>query len=66
MRCKQFIFVSLAGVVLAAALAGCGVAAPDSSAASRALAAASVVVSAAAAEAAGECHAVDEQRDRLR
>ena len=24
MRCKQFIFVSLAGVVLAASLAGCG------------------------------------------
>ena len=34
MRCKQFIIVSLAGVVLAASLAGCGgTAAPASSAA---------------------------------
>ena len=33
MRCKQFITVSLAGVVLAASLAGCGGAAPASSAA---------------------------------
>ena len=31
MRCKQFIFVSLAGVVRAASLAGCGGAAPSAS-----------------------------------
>ena len=52
MRCKQFIFVSLAGVVLAASLAGCGGAAPVSSAAASSVAASSVVVSSAAAEAA--------------
>ena len=52
MRCKQFIFVSLAGVVLAASLAGCGGAAPASSAAASSVAASSVVVSSAAAEAA--------------
>ena len=52
MRCKQFIIVSLAGVVLAASLAGCGGAAPASSAAASSEAASSVVVSSAAAEAA--------------
>ena len=52
MCCKQFIFVSLAGVVLAASLAGCGGAAPVSSAAASSVAASSVVVSSAAAEAA--------------
>ena len=52
MRCKQFIFVSLAGVVLTASLAGCGGAAPASSAAASSVAASSVVVSSAAAEAA--------------
>ena len=52
MRCKQFIFVSLAGVVLAASLAGCGGAVPASSAAASSVAASSVVVSSAAAEAA--------------
>ena len=53
MRCKQFIFVSLAGVVLAASLAGCGgTAAPASSVAASSVAASSVVVSSAAAEAA--------------
>ena len=52
MRCKQFITVSLAGVVLAASLAGCGGAAPASSAAASSVAASSVVVSSAAAEAA--------------
>ena len=52
MRCKQFIFVSLAGVVLAASLAGCGGVAPASSAAASSVAASSVVVSSAAAEAA--------------
>ena len=50
MRCKQFIIVSLAGVVLAASLAGCGGAAPASSAAASSEAASSVVVSSAAAE----------------
>ena len=35
MRCKQFIIVSLAGVVLAASLASCGGAVPASSAAAR-------------------------------
>ena len=52
MRCKQFITVSLAGVVLAASLAGCGGAAPASSAAASSEAASSVVASSAAAEAA--------------
>ena len=51
MRCKQFIFVSLAGVVLAASLAGCGGAAPASSAAASSVAS-SVAVSSAVAEAA--------------
>ena len=50
MRYKQFIFVSLAGVVLAASLAGCGGAAPASSAAASSVAASSVAVSSAAAE----------------
>ena len=50
MRCKQFIIVSLAGVVLAASLAGCGGAAPASSAAASSVAASSVMVSSAAAE----------------
>ena len=50
MRCKQFIFVSLAGVVLAASLAGCGGAAPASSAAASSVAASSVVVSSSVAE----------------
>ena len=50
MRCKQFIIVSLAGVVLAASLASCGGAAPASSAAASSEAASSVVVSSAAAE----------------
>ena len=49
MRCKQFIIVSLAGVVLAASLAGCGGAVPASSAAASSVAS-SVVVSSAAAE----------------
>ena len=54
MRCKQFITVSLAGVVLAASLAGCGGAAPASSAVSTASseAASSIVASSAVAEAA--------------
>ena len=52
MRCKQFIIVSLAGVVLAASLASCGGAVPASSAAASSVAASSVVVSSAAAEAA--------------
>ena len=52
MHCKQFITVSLAGVVLAASLAGCGGAAPASSAAASSEAASSVVASSAAAEAA--------------
>ena len=52
MRCKQFIFVSLAGVVLAASLAGCGGSAPASSAAASSEAASSVVASSAVAEAA--------------
>ena len=52
MRCKQFITVSLAGVVLAASLAGCGGAAPASSAAASSEVASSVVASSAAAEAA--------------
>lgn len=52
MRCKQFITVSLAGVVLAASLAGCGGAAPASSAAASSEAASSIVASSAAAEAA--------------
>ena len=52
MRCKQFIIVSLAGVVLAASLAGCGGAAPASSAAASSEAASSVAASSAAAEAA--------------
>lgn len=52
MRCKQFIIVSLAGVVLAASLAGCGGAAPASSAATSSVAASSVVASSAVAEAA--------------
>ena len=51
MRCKQFIFVSLAGVVLAASLAGCGGAVPASSAAASSVAS-SVVASSAVAEAA--------------
>ena len=51
MRCKQFITVSLAGVVLAASLAGCGGAAPASSAAASSVAS-SVVASSAVAEAA--------------
>lgn len=50
MRCKQFIIVSLAGVVLAASLASCGGSAPASSAAASSVAASSVVVSSAAAE----------------
>ena len=49
MRCKQFITVSLAGVVLAASLAGCGGAAPASSAAASSVAS-SVVASSAVAE----------------
>ena len=49
MRCKQFIIVSLAGVVLAASLAGCGGAVPASSAAASSVAS-SVVASSAAAE----------------
>ena len=52
MRCKQFIVVSLAGVVLAASLAGCGGAAPASSAVAGSVAASSVVASSAVAEAA--------------
>ena len=51
MRCKQFIIVSLAGVVLAASLAGCGGAAPASSVAASSVAS-SVVASSAVAEAA--------------
>ena len=51
MRCKQFIIVSLAGVVLAASLAGCGGAVPASSAAASSVAS-SVVASSAVAEAA--------------
>mgnify|MGYP001136198651 CR=1 FL=1 len=51
MRCKQFIIVSLAGVVLAASLAGCGgTAAPASSAAASSEVASSVVASSAVAE----------------
>ena len=50
MRCKQFIIVSLAGVVLAASLASCGGAVPASSAAASSVAASSVVASSAAAE----------------
>ncbi len=50
MRCKQFIIVSLAGVVLAASLAGCGGAVPASSAAASSVASSSVMVSSAAAE----------------
>mgnify|MGYP000803465369 FL=1 len=49
MRCKQFIIVSLAGVVLAASLAGCGGAVPASSAAASSVAS-SVVASSAVAE----------------
>ena len=53
MRCKQFIIVSLAGVVLAASLAGCGgTAAPASSVAASSEAASSVVASSAVTEAA--------------
>mgnify|MGYP001120148636 CR=1 FL=1 len=52
MRCKQFIIVSLAGVVLAASLAGCGGAVPASSATASSVAASSVVASSAVAEAA--------------
>ena len=52
MRCKQFIIVSLAGVVLAASLAGCGGAVPASSAVASSVAASSVVASSAVAEAA--------------
>ena len=52
MRCKQFIIVSLAGVVLAASLAGCGGAVPASSAAASSVAASSVVASSAVTEAA--------------
>ena len=51
MRCKQFIIVSLAGVVLAASLASCGGAVPASSAAASS-AASSVVASSAVAKAA--------------
>ena len=51
MRCKQFIVVSLAGVVLAASLASCGGAVPASSAAASSVAS-SVVASSAVAEAA--------------
>ena len=51
MRCKQFIIVSLAGVVLAASLAGCGGTAPASSAAASSVAS-SVAASSAVAEAA--------------
>ena len=51
MRCKQFITVSLAGVVLAASLAGCGgTAAPASSIAASSEVASSVAASSAAAE----------------
>ena len=50
MRCKQFIIVSLAGVVLAASLASCGGAVPASSAVASSVAASSVMVSSAAAE----------------
>lgn len=51
MRCKQFIFVSLAGVVLAASLAGCGgAAAPASSVAASSEVASSVAASSAVAE----------------
>ena len=50
MRCKQFITVSLAGVVLAASLAGCGGAAPASSIAASSEVASSVAASSAAAE----------------
>ena len=53
MRCKQFIFVSLAGVVLAASLAGCGgTAAPASSAAASSEVASSVAASSVAASSA--------------
>ena len=52
MRCKQLLFVSLAGVVLAASLAGCGGAAPASSAAASSAVASSVAASSAVAEAA--------------
>ena len=52
MRCKQFIIVSLAGVVLAASLAGCGGAAPASSAATSSVAASSVVASSVVASSA--------------
>ena len=52
MRCKQFIIVSLAGVVLAASLASCGGAVPASSAAASSVAASSVVASSAVTEAA--------------
>ena len=51
MRCKQFIIVSLAGVVLAASLASCGGAVPASSATASSVAS-SVVASSAVAEAA--------------
>ena len=51
MRCKQFITVSLAGVVLAASLAGCGgTAAPASSAAASSEVVSSVAASSAVAE----------------
>ena len=51
MRCKQFITVSLAGVVLAASLAGCGgAAAPASSVAASSEVASSVAASSAVAE----------------
>ena len=51
MRCKQFITVSLAGVVLAASLAGCsGTAAPASSAAASSEVVSPVAVSSAVAE----------------
>ena len=52
MRCKQFIIVSLAGVVLAASLVGCGGAVSASSAAASSAVASSVAVSSAVAEAA--------------
>ena len=51
-RCKQFIIFSLAGVVLAASLAGCGGAAPASSAATSSVAASSVVASSVVASSA--------------
>ena len=70
MRCKQFITVSLAGVVLAASLAGCGgTAAPASSVAASSEAASSVVASSSVAETALPQMAVaiagDENEDGL-